>query len=641
MRITFNLPWPAWVKRRSWLWPVVLFCVGFGWHYLPYITWPDRFIMGDLTDSYFCLWVMEHTRTFFTTGDLRDYLDTRIFSPHNHLVLFWSENFFAPALLYSVWYFFLQHLVVAFNLTAFALIAAGFWIAYDFFRTIYYAAVDPAAAPLPPAVAAGIALLAYVVAFSDARLAFTAHFQNEMANFVLLGVSSAMRYARRPTPARLAATVGVWLLLCYSALYFALALALILAACAVFYLRAYGCGPVLHRWRSQSWILLAALVLVAPLAAGYLAVRSPLHDPAKFSSQLWHIIVPARGTRLGSTLRQVGFMVPSRSHESLAYAGIFLVPVLLALFAVRFWRVLANRSPRVRWMLLLATAGGGALAQWGLSRSEPGVAFLVPVAAVGLTGFILLRWTQPQRLPGVWLLVATLICYATALGPASGRPLQPVNPSVWGVLVKVVPAYDSLRAIGRFGALGASFALGLGWWIALTMPAPSMSGQRHNRAALAALFIAVACTALFDWPRAPYVNHYDFTALKPTRAEKQFYAQHPGRILILPATNLSLIPGHMLYFEPIPTVQLVNGYSGRFTPLIERLLTPNLPAASRVIADAIAESGATNLLLDKRAFSPEAMHQLARAYGGTSVLETPHYRLLSLPASIPSPVNAP
>src|SRR6266702_5914436 len=87
MQITLTLTWPTWLKRRPWLWPVALFFIGFGWHYLPYITWPDRFIMGDLTDGYFCLWLMEHTRTFFPTGDIRDYLDTRSFAPNNHLVL--------------------------------------------------------------------------------------------------------------------------------------------------------------------------------------------------------------------------------------------------------------------------------------------------------------------------------------------------------------------------------------------------------------------------------------------------------------------------------------------------------------------------------------------------------------------------
>ncbi|MGI6497210.1 MAG: hypothetical protein ACOX5G_14265 [Kiritimatiellia bacterium] len=190
-----------WAIRTPGFWAVVAFLIGFTRHYLPFLYNLDGFIFGDMTDGYFNLWVMEHARNFFTSGDLQEYINTRFFVPDNKLVLFWSDMLLFPSLLYSFLFLFAGNMIAAYNLTTLALIGMGFWISWDFFRTVYiHAACLPEKTNIPASIAASIALLTYVTMFSDSRLMFTFHFQNQMSSFVLLGFSCALRYSRNAEP---------------------------------------------------------------------------------------------------------------------------------------------------------------------------------------------------------------------------------------------------------------------------------------------------------------------------------------------------------------------------------------------------------------------------------------------------------
>jgi hypothetical protein len=624
-----SLAWLDCLIRRPACWAVFAFLVGFARHYLPYISWPDRFLFGDLTDGYFNLWVLEHTRTFLSTGNLHEYLHTRCFVPGNNLVLFWSDVLFFPSLLYSFLHLFTGNVVVVFNLTVLVLIAAGFWIAWDFFRTLYIHAICPSEHTLlPPGIGVAIALLAYVTTFSDSRVMFTAHFQNQMANFVLLGVSCALRYAKKGTAIHLGTTMGVWLLLCYSTPYYALVLSMLLACFLVLYVKTFRLEVFTRQLKARGWIVLTAFVMVLPVAVGYIAVRSPYSSQAETSSEFWHILLPDASTRLATFLHGMGCHVPYRTHESLAYAGFFIVPVLLGLFFWQGWRILPGHANEGRLFSLLGLGAAAGIAAWSIPHGSSGLAFSLIAAICTFVAVVLIIRTTRGRLVPIWLFLALVLCYGTALGPAVAAPLRPFNPSLWGIMATIVPAYDSIRAVGRFGALGFSFALGLGWYVALSLSAAPL--PRRNRLAMIALLGVTALSAIVDVPRPAYCHQYDFKALTPTPDETAFFAANPSRILVLPANNLSLIPGHMIYFEQLPTTELVNGYSGRFTSLVERLQVSDNNLTPELILRAISESKATHLVLDKRAFSGDAMDRIAAEYGGTIRLENAAYRLLAL-----------
>jgi hypothetical protein len=626
-----------WAIRTPGFWAVVAFLIGFTRHYLPFLYNLDGFIFGDMTDGYFNLWVMEHARNFFTSGDLQEYINTRFFVPDNKLVLFWSDMLLFPSLLYSFLFLFAGNMIAAYNLTTLALIGMGFWISWDFFRTVYiHAACLPEKTNIPASIAASIALLTYVTMFSDSRLMFTFHFQNQMSSFVLLGFSCALRYSRNASPVNLWGILGTCLILLYSAPYYALFFALLLAFFLLFYTKAFGFRSVLHKIKAQGWIVFVAIVLCVPAGLGYLAMRTGYDNQDAFCSQLQHVFLPDASTRLGSHLQRLGFNMPSCGHESLAYSGFFIAPVMLALLLAKSWQRIPARwhiKPLAFVCLGTVIVGIRSLIGHGrLASAFDWIALLSVLAVLCMTAL-----ASRSRLAPIWLLLAVFVSYGTALGPTPS-PVRNFNPSLWGVLAEVVPAYDSIRAVGRFGALGFSFALGLSWYAAITLsiPRPSIRG---GFLAMAVLLGAVGLSVVVDVPRAPNCNRYDFSALSPTPSEKKFFDDNPCRILILPVNNLSLIPGHMLYFEKLPTVELVNGYSGKLSPLVLEMNSVKDMMDMGFVSYAMSKSKPTHLVLDKRAYSSENTTQIAKHFSGAIRLENPRFQLIEISPAIQQTAN--
>ncbi|HOR77636.1 MAG TPA: hypothetical protein PLG04_02355 [Anaerolineaceae bacterium] len=610
--------------------PTLFFGALFLWRYVPYFSGLDDFIIGDLTDGYFNLWVMEHTRHLLATCALSDYIQTRFFAPEGQLVLFWSDSLILPAIMYLVFCAFGAGKIVAFNLTVLTLIFSAFWIFYYFFETVYECAIEANrnCFSLPrPLVCLMVSLLACMVAFSDSRLALTIHFQNQMMNLLLLGFSAILRYVVRPSSSRLLLVLSCWVFLCYSTPYYAVMYAILTAVAVLLYAYIWpeGRGTLIARW----WYFVLAGVLAMPIGCGYLLVRSPYHSQSEFSSRVRDIILPDGVTGLGGWLRQHGLAVPYHSPESLSYIGILLLPslcVVFAWFAVRRIRIRGGLATG-GWMALLLISSG--VWYWAAAFGYRTVAVTSIVATLCTIIVLIARGACLTTLPGRLLVIAAVICYGTALGPVGGAPVGSIDPSVWGILAKVVPGYDSIRAVGRFGALGGVFLIGAGWWCIIVL----LRSERvvQYRLVMAVCFAVILFTILFDSPRAPYVNRYDFNILTPKPEERAFYMQADVRILVLPPNNLSLIPGYMIYFEGLDRVQLVNGYSGRFSSLIESLQVPDDQLTTVSIKAAITSSGVTHLLLDKRAYGRDAMTRLAEDYGGTLKLETSFYQLLSLP----------
>lgn len=332
--------------------------------------------------------------------------------------------------------------------------------------------------------------------------------------------------------------------------------------------------------------------------------------------------------QLGKHLQNLGFHMTYRGQESWAYSGFFIAPMLVGLFLTKAWQFM----PTGRHIKLLCLVSLGT-ATFGINRlvehGWTGIAFILIALLSIIVVLSMTALVNRSRLAPVWLLLAILVSYGTALGPAT-TSVQNFNPSLWGLLAEIVPAYDSIRAVGRFGALGFSFALGLAWYLVNIQKCSKPSTYRVNLPRAVLLGVA-ALSAVVDVPRAPYCNRYDFSALSPTPSEKKFFDANPGRILILPINNLSLIPEHMLYFEQLAAVELVNGYSGKLSPLVEKLNSSKDMMDMQLVSHTMLESKPTHLLLDKRAFSSENRIKIATHFSGIVRMDNPRFQLLEIP----------
>lgn len=604
-----RLPSP---HRAPALWAWLVFSVGFAAHYLPYLIRPKGFIFGDLTDGYFNLWILEHTARWLSGGGWEEFLHTRFFHPENQSVLLWSDNLLAPSLLYAACRAVGANLTGAYALTTLALIALGFWAHFAFFRALHAVALAGRTSPQKntpwfTAPALLCALAAAMVSFSDSRLWFTIHFQNQFANLVLLGAAGLLNYHLDGRGRHLALSLSVWVALCYSAPYYALALALALGLFAPFFLRTRGIAASVKTLRSHGWMLAAAVLLVTPMAWGYLSVREAFSGQSGLSAPWWQVMVPPAETPPGRWLAKLGVSIPSRHIESLAYAGFLLAPLLAWFAAETVLRPLPDEPPARS--LRLATA---LIAGTGLLLAAPAaplaVGWWLALGGMLLGGAVLLARRGDGAVVSGWLLACAAVFYLTMCGPQASSPAHAADPSGWGVLAKLVPAYDSLRAVGRFGALGLSFALGAAWLHVWRWHAEGKSRR------LAVLMGVIIASLLIDLPRRPVVRTYDFNALRPTAADQAFFAAHPGTLLVLPGDNLSLIPSLMIYFEAVPDVRLVNGYSGRFSSAVLRLHEAPPAGRHRVVAEVIAQTGADLLLLDHRAYGPEERLAIAASH---------------------------
>lgn len=619
------LPFPRQAPVR-WAW--LVFLIGFAAHYLPYLLRPKGFIFGDVTDGYFNLWILEHTTRWLSGGSWAEFINTRFFYPENRLVLLWSDNLLVPSLFYGACRGVGANLVVAYALTTVVLIALGFWAHFAFFRALHLLAVKNRPSPRENAPwftepALLCALAAAVIAFGDSRLWFTVHFQNQFANLVLLGAAGLIHHLIDGRGRHLALSLSVWLILCYSAPYYALALALVLALFVPFYLRTRGMAAALKTLRGHGWMLVAAALLASPMAWGYLSVREAFSGQAELSAPWWQIGVPPAETPPGRWLAKLGVSIPSRHIESLAYAGFLIAPLLAWLGIETVLRQPGDRAGRTLRFAVAAFAA--VVVVMAAPSSPPAAGWWLAFGGMLLGGAVLLARRGEQAAIGAWLVACAAVFYLTMAGPHASFPARAGNPSGWGVLAKCVPAYDSLRAVGRFGALGLSFALGAAWLQAWRWHAEGKSRR------LFILMTVIFVSLLADLPRRPVVRTYDFNALRPTAEDQAFFAANPGTLLVLPADNLSLVPSLMIYFEAVPGVHLINGYSGRFSPLVLRLHGAPHAERTRVESEVIAETHASLLLLDHRAYGPGERLAIAAAHKATPAHVSRYFSVYLLP----------
>jgi hypothetical protein len=154
--------------------------------------------------------------------------------------------------------------------------------------------------------------------------------------------------------------------------------------------------------------------------------------------------------------------------------------------------------------------------------------------------------------------------------------------------------------------------------------------RRVGKVSIGIFLTSIALNACIDQTRQPYAKSLDFPRLIAGDVERRMFLERKRNILILPLNNLSIIPSYMIYFERIATVEIFNGYSGRFPKTFWDLYTK--------YADTIDDEGlrfirnlrGTDLLYDKRYYTQGAFREIERRGVGKKVYENQYFVLYSI-----------
>jgi hypothetical protein len=610
----------------------IVFAFGVYWRFIRLVPPLDAFIFGDLTDGYLCLWLMEHARSTLFAGQIQEYLNPRIFFPDGHLSIFWSVLLLFPALFYSAFSALGLAPIVAYNLTVYVFIAVGFAGCYYLCWTVDEIARLELNAPRSRFVAVIlIPLLAYVAAFSEPRMLYTAHFQNWLSAFVFLGAAACIRFAYFGSAGALSGIVASWVILVFSDPYHAVMFSVIALGTVGLVLYQKGLWFLVHAVCRHLWIPALSILLSAPVLLGYFAVRQDEAQVVKeMETRIWHLFAPPLGSLMLARLKSWGWNPGTHSDESLAYTGLVLGPVVFASAILCVLYVIRGKSHRDRALALstLAAIGMGALA---FAPMPPTVGLALVAGLTAIAGALVASPHQERQANVVLPIVAmaAFFSFATAFGPSDHYRGSEIDSSAWSLFAVAVPGYTAIRAIGRFATVGFTFLLTTVLYVAAFLDGGRQTGRLYAGVALCAVLL----TAAVDQTAAPTTNRYDFARLQPNAQSKAFFKGHPGRALVLPANNLSLIPGYMFYFEHIEQTALVNGYSGRLPPRFRQIYTHydrDLDAAAIV---SLTEVGVNQILWDKRFFRRDDLAAKVNATRGAIVFENEYFFVSTLPGT--------
>jgi hypothetical protein len=615
-------------KTNFILFASLLFLGGVYWRYLRFLPGIEKFIFGDYADGLFNLWLLEHNRHFLTCWNLEDYINTRMFFPENRLVFFFSDNLVAPSVVYYFLYLITGNIIVSYNLLAYLFIAFG----YSACAYLYYSIFEVSQKHVFPRgektlLLYMVPILSYTAAFSDTRMLYTAHFQNYMANFILVGAAFCIRYYYSEKRCFIWCISCTWLILCYSAPYYAVGFSILLLFFWCFLLVSKGCRFVIDVVVKNGGMIAVTILLAAPVLTGYLSVKDSFSNQTEFESSWWHLISPLPETVLFEFLKKLGLPLNFYSHESLSYAGLFLVPFLaIAVFAGLYF-VIGFRGKAAYSCLLYVSAVFYIVAYIGC-RKVPIISFVAFVILFSLFFGKVISFGKKQFLLA-FLFWCVLIFYGIAMGPSRAYLVEGWNPTFWGIFSESILGFRSIRSVGRFGAIGFVFSIALVLHLILEFE-KSEWYRRVGKVSIGIFLTSIALNACIDQTRQPYAKSLDFPRLIAGDVERRMFLERKRNILILPLNNLSIIPSYMIYFERIATVEIFNGYSGRFPKTFWDLYTK--------YADTIDDEGlrfirnlrGTDLLYDKRYYTQGAFREIERRGVGKKVYENQYFVLYSI-----------
>ncbi|MFP7753215.1 hypothetical protein ACLG6S_00910 [Thermodesulfobacteriota bacterium B35] len=617
--MAYRINTPAWRSPTAlWLTAAAILFLVCAWQHLHLGSILDSTLLfGDDGDGFFNLWVLQHNTIYAPRGPV-SWMDGRIFWPDNAQTLFWSDILLVPTLPFAALRAMGVALFTSFNLTIILLSAATYATLLLLLHRFRQWSTASGGQARPDWF---ILLFSCSMVFSISQLTTYIHFQNLCGVGVLLILLGLCGFSATGKKRWLALALSAEVGLLYTAPYFAVLGSILFALWLLLHCLAFPeriRGEIAATW----WLWLVAAAAALPPTLLYHRVPhldySPAMLHATMASHLDHLWTPSRGP-LRQWLLSRGHDLPRISHESLAYMGIgvlFLLPFILALVLADRKRSTDTGASERRFLLpaglyLLSRLTGTPL---------PAAAFILAWAALLLFLLLLLLHVRarirrrPHTFAAFLVLLAAIAAFGLALGPDPLFIDARINPSIWGICKLLVPGVANMRAIGRMAGLANIFLL---VWIYLQfvslLRAP---GRRRQWTALLVLLL-LGLQNLEAWPVRARVNHYPAQRLQPDPEERAALASLPAGVGCVFPTNPWPRNTHaMLYLVSQGQITLINGYSARSTPLLDRLMAAGRQGRepTREQLAILEKTGCTYLLLWKRKIGRRSQQALAERY---------------------------
>lgn len=568
------------MKHKTNLAAFCLLVFGLYFNFVRHLPDMGQSIFGDDGDGLFNLWLLENVRLFFSHFDVSHFIQTNAFFPENRLTLFWSDTLIAPGLLYTLIFAFCKNQVLSYNLLVLAAVAIAFLVHFVFFRTVVGWAHEKAGAEnIPIATGASTVLLlalTYAYTFGMARMMYTVHFQNQWAFLTILALLGMVKVFDRSYRAGTALICFSFTFLCYSTMYYGLVLGLLGLIFLIYVLCTFEKRELVRLFQHALPAGVATLALTLPIIYAYTLTGKNRVSVGAFAS-IEDIFQPFPDTLLSSIWSRLGFVRGEFNHEILIYPGwfflIFAIPVVI--YGIKqCWHYIRTVEPLRRAFNRILLLNGLA---W-LVPEKSSIAgfvlkpFLTTVAAGAFFFFLFYSLSVALRTgrmkPGlVLVLIFGLIFYGITLGLSVTFSNATFNPSLFGILSLVLPWLGALRAAGRFGVLAT------GMLSAVVLYVLILKGRIH-KPLVAGLVVMIAGLHIVEQIRPPYVNTYDVQkVLHPTHDEAAFFQALKRPMIFFPAHPFHKNTYFQLLTISFRNVQMVNGYSGISSVVMDRVMT--------------------------------------------------------------------
>ena len=446
-------------------------------------------------------------------------------------------------------------------------------------------------------------VLAYVVMFSICRLQTLSHFHNLAAIFLILLITCAFRHLRFGRTLDLVGMAAPECAMLYFSPYQALLGVVVLSAWGGLQL------TVLSPERLKRLMIQACATVPFVGASAWISLQYARVEPREYNLYEFS----SRAASLGNYLRPLGTgkdaaWLPTVFPGGYLGAGLLLGGLLVTLALV--WRV----RNRIHFLVIQRPLwiGIGLLALSLIDARElrPFTVWLRFLAYLYPFGWLVWWLRQnPERdrmLHWIFLGASCVLVVGVSAGPMMYFEDHALDPGIWGWYQHLVPGFGSMRELMRFTATGQFLILACVVSVACTM---------LKRPALVLGLGGVCLLLQLVEMNGAQPKMIRAASIPPmTEIETAFWEKQQGVLVAFPCAPFHENTRWLLRFQHLPELVLMNGYSGRSSDLLDRLMALESgkgTATPQAVQEAFS-SGATYVYILKRTVEPARLQQIRK-----------------------------
>ncbi len=568
-------------------------------HFYPVVDGDKVAFFGDTGDGFFNIWILEHNYQNLRQGEF-NLFDGRIFQPVGKDTLLWSDNLFVPTAFYIPFRMFTNPLTASYYTGI--LLSFISYISYLMIFFLIFKIINDFYKKIPDSGIFLIPFFAYVTNFSISKFEYFCHFQNLAFCFSVLLFGCILGYFFYQKKFFFRGMIFAEVALLYSTPYYA-----VLGMC---FILCWFLIQVYIDWRELLLSIKENIfsVLISAGMFGFLAYNYMKIDKVEYQGYVYRMsrahfdefYIPFQGI--------FNFIIKdselSKNPESPSYLGMGLVLGILILLIIsipHIWRYLKTNYKNHKLYTLVAVIIIYRVFFLNI-RNNMFAAILGLIILLGSLVYIFCKLIDRDNKRSIrnmllMLILCSICCYGIAFGPSKYFLENSINPSVWGILTKIIPGANSMRAIGRMCVPGQGFLFS----IVLVIIFVYMTFEKKKKIALFLTIILLTIQIAEPLTVKIGTTYRYKSVIMPLNSEKTFFEEHPGLYLIIPVTPWHLNSRGMIYFSEFMNINLMNGYSAKSTELWDSIMLAetNNHIVSENVLDIAEKNGCDYVVIQK------------------------------------------